>query len=118
MSRIAKRLADMYAPSIRGGTVQQRLEAIQQLFDERQLPVEVADEDGVPTLQVLACPYPDLAEQDRGVCSMEKLLFTELLGETVKLSECRLDGANCCTFETKGQGVETWSISPVDEGKT
>jgi len=30
---------------------------------------------------------------------MEKTLFSNLLMEDVKLTACRLDGANCCTFE-------------------
>jgi predicted ArsR family transcriptional regulator len=52
-------------------------------------------------LTALACPYPELAEQDRGICAVEKLVFSELLGEKVRLTECRLDGAsNCCRFET------------------
>ena len=44
-------------------------------------------------------PIPELAEQDRTVCSMERMMFSELLGENVRLSDCRLDGHNCCTFE-------------------
>ena len=49
-------------------------------------------------LSALACPYPELAKADRGVCTMEKLMLSEILGENVRLSECRLDGATCCTF--------------------
>ena len=49
-------------------------------------------------LTALACPYPELAKLDRSVCTMEKLMLSEILGENVRLSECRLDGANCCTF--------------------
>jgi predicted ArsR family transcriptional regulator len=41
-----------------------------------------------------------LAEQDRGVCAMENMVFTELVGEKVKLSECRLDGGTLCRFQT------------------
>jgi predicted ArsR family transcriptional regulator len=54
-------------------------------------------------LRAAACPYPDLAEQDRTVCSMERLMVSELLGEKVRLSECRLDGQSCCTFEPVGR---------------
>jgi predicted ArsR family transcriptional regulator len=32
------------------------------------------------------------------VCTMEKLMLSEILGNSVRLSECRLDGASCCTF--------------------
>ena len=53
----------------------------------------------LPLLQARACPYPDLAEQDRSVCSMERMMFSELVGENLRLSNCRLDGHNCCTFE-------------------
>jgi predicted ArsR family transcriptional regulator len=52
-------------------------------------------------LTALACPYPDLAEQDRGICAVEKMMFTEMLGTPVRLTECRLDGAStCCRFQT------------------
>jgi DeoR family suf operon transcriptional repressor len=54
----------------------------------------------LPILSVWACPYPQLAEMDRGICSLEKMLLTDLLGTRVKLTECRLDGGNCCRFQT------------------
>ncbi|HCP84927.1 MAG TPA: hypothetical protein DIT88_11045 [Planctomycetaceae bacterium] len=50
-------------------------------------------------ISVGACPYPELAEQDPSVCSMERMLISEILGETVRLSQCRLDGGCDCTFE-------------------
>ena len=37
-----------------------------------------------PTLTAHACPYPKLAEQDRAICKMEEMLFTELLGRRWK----------------------------------
>ena len=73
---------------------------------ERNVPFTVErrfSPDGAALLPVLtaeACPYPELAEQDRGICAVEKMMFSELLGEKVRLSECRLDGASCCRFET------------------
>lgn len=62
------------------------------------------------TLNVLACPYPELAEHDRGICAVENLMLTELLGERVKLTECRLDGSDCCRFQTAASQV----IMPVE----
>lgn len=52
----------------------------------------------LPILTALACPYPELAEQDRGICAMERMLFSELVGQDVRLAECRLDGDQCCRF--------------------
>jgi predicted ArsR family transcriptional regulator len=53
----------------------------------------------LPILQVSDCPYPDLAEADRGICAVEKMLFSRLLSTDVQLTQCRLDGATCCQFE-------------------
>jgi predicted ArsR family transcriptional regulator len=71
-----------------------------ELFREREVPFEVDRSNPLlPVLTALACPYPDLAEQDRSVCSMERMMFSELLGENMRLSSCRLDGEKCCSFE-------------------
>lgn len=99
LQRLSRRLATQYADQIRGETVEERMESLATLFRERQIPFEVERSHELPLLRATACPYPDLAEQDRSVCSMERLLFSELLGTNVRLSDCRLDGHNCCTFE-------------------
>jgi predicted ArsR family transcriptional regulator len=76
------------------------MEAVVELFREREVPFEVDRSNPLlPVLTALACPYPDRAEQDRSVCSMERMMFSELLGENVRLSSCRLDGEKCCSFE-------------------
>lgn len=102
LKRIVGRLAEVYRDQVSGETLEERMTSLVGVMAERDVPFEVTtSEDGqLPVLTALACPYPDLAEQDRGVCSMEKMLFTEILGEGMKLSACRLDGENCCTFET------------------
>jgi predicted ArsR family transcriptional regulator len=46
-----------------------------------------------------ACPDPELAEQDRGICILEKMLFSELVGQNLDLTQCRLDGGSCCQFQ-------------------
>jgi len=50
-------------------------------------------------LRAVTCPYPELADQDRSICAMERLLFAEVLGTNVRLSGCRLEGNSECTFE-------------------
>jgi len=101
IQRIARRMADVYADSIEGETIEAKMESIAGLFSERRIPfsVEISSETSLPILTALVCPYPELAEQDRSVCSMERILFSEILGEQVSLTKCRLDGENCCTFE-------------------
>ena len=100
LERLSGRLASEYGGSLPGETLNQRLESLADLFSERSLQFTVDKSGGKPTLQVLSCPYPDLSEKDRSICALEGLLFSELAGERLKLTQCRLDGQGCCTFES------------------
>lgn len=100
LQRISGRLAESYASEIRGRNLGEKMESLAKAFSDRRMPFEVDYSKDLPVLAATACPYPDLAEQDRSICSMERMMFSELLGENVHLSNCRLDGGGCCTFET------------------
>lgn len=107
LKRIAKSLAAGYADSVQGESVGDRMRQVAELLGRRGVAFEVDQSGEQPVLNALACPYPDLAEQDRSVCAMEKMLFSELLDRDLRLSDCRLDGASCCTFElTQIEGSE------------
>jgi predicted ArsR family transcriptional regulator len=98
LKRIADRFVARYRGKVNGDSLQDRMESVARLMGEREIPFEVDRSRELPVLSALACPYPELAKQDRSVCTMEKLMLSEVLGESVRLSECRLDGASCCTF--------------------
>jgi DeoR family transcriptional regulator, suf operon transcriptional repressor len=98
LKRIADRFVARYRNDVAGETLSERMRALAGVMGERQVPFAVDDSKSLPVLSALACPYPELAKADRGVCTMEKLMLSEILGEKVRLSECRLDGASCCTF--------------------
>jgi DeoR family transcriptional regulator, suf operon transcriptional repressor len=101
LQRLARAMAGAYRAEINGETVAERMQSVAEVFAERNVPLVVEQSGQLPVLTALACPYPELAEQDRGICAVEKLLFAELLGNPVKLTECRLDGAaTCCRFQT------------------
>jgi predicted ArsR family transcriptional regulator len=99
LARIASRLAETYVDQIQGETTQEKMKSLAEIFEQRQIPFDVDVIQELPVLTALACPYPTLAEQDRSVCAMERMMFEEMLGEMVKLAHCRLDGSTCCTFE-------------------
>lgn len=130
LKRLSERMANEYRSQIQGNTLEERFESVAALFGNRNIPLSVdyvgtnlpiktpnlagntstsaaaanvevvQSSPELPILSVWACPYPQLAEQDRGICSLEKMLLTDLLGTRVKLTECRLDGGNCCRFQT------------------
>jgi DeoR family transcriptional regulator, suf operon transcriptional repressor len=98
LKRIAGRLVEKYRDKVVGESLDERMNGLAQLMGEREILFEVKVSGELPVLNALACPYPELAKVDRGVCTMEKLMLSEILGAKVNLSECRLDGASCCTF--------------------
>lgn len=100
LQRIAKTLAGLSGGRLSGNTTEERMQGVSALMAQRDVPFTVERNGALPVLTAVSCPYPDLAEQDRGVCAMEKMLFSEMVGENLRLSECRLDGASCCRFET------------------
>ncbi len=100
LQRLSSRMAAMYADKVHGSSTEERMNSVSAMFADRNVPFVVEQIGRLPVLTALACPYPQLAEQDRGICSLEKMMFSELLGEKVRLTDCRLDGAACCRFET------------------
>lgn len=100
LQRLAKTMAGMYREQVTGTTTTERLHDISRIFSQRDVPFEVDSTGSLPVLKALACPYPDLAEQDRGICALEKMMISELAGSGLKLASCRLDGDTCCRFES------------------
>ena len=103
LKRVAKALAKGYFNQITGRTPEERMKSLSDLLAERRVPfsVEGGTADEQPTLTAHACPYPKLAEQDRTICKVEEMLFTELLGQAVEMKSCRLDGDCDCQFQAK-----------------
>lgn len=106
IKRVAERLASRYTDQVGGEDLAQRMRELVKLMGEREVPVDVDESGGLPVLTMLACPYPQLAQQDRSICAVEKVMISEVLGQGVRLSECRLDGGGCCSFEPSKADVE------------
>lgn len=100
LTRVAQGFAEQYAGRVAGETMAERMQSVSELLAERDVPFEVDRSGSLPILTARDCPYPQLAEEDRGICAVEKMLFSELLQEDVRLTQCRLDGHSCCQFET------------------
>lgn len=100
LQRLAKTMAQMYRPLVDGLSTSERMRAVADLFADRGIPMEVDESSQLPVLRALECPYPELAEQDRGICAMEQMMLSELLESDVRLSLCRLDGGTCCEFQS------------------
>ena len=99
LRRIARALAAGYANKIQGDTPEDRMHSLAELLTQRRIPVSVEQSGQGAILTEHACPYPKLAEQDSGICSVERMMFSELLGQNVELTQCRLEGGTECRFQ-------------------
>jgi len=95
---IAGALKALYANAIHGTTLKARMESLRELLEKRRVRCKVETLGGGPTFTLHDCPYPDLADVDSTICQVETMLFSQLLGDEVVLSQCRLDGHACCQF--------------------
>lgn len=101
LGRIGSALAETYRQQVTGSGPTDRLESVAAILREREICCTVApagQHGPLPVLTTHACPYPDLAEQDRGICAAERVMLQELVGTNVRLADCRLDGGTVCRF--------------------
>ncbi len=100
--RITDRMAEMYRSQITGDAWEGRLVQLGSILHGRGVEAEVTRQgDESPILKQHSCPYFALAETDRTVCAMERKMFEKVLGHSLRLSQCRLDGHRSCDFEAK-----------------
>lgn len=108
LGRIGSGLAALVDAEVEGTSPEERLASAADLLRRRRVAVEFRDgavepagDDGRPgpsSLVSHSCPYHGLAETDRGICAAERVMIEEVVGAPVRLSECRLDGGDCCRF--------------------
>jgi DeoR family transcriptional regulator, suf operon transcriptional repressor len=99
LRRIARALAAGYRNQIQGATPAERMESLGRLLSERRIPVSVENSNEKTVLTTHACPYPNLADRDQDVCSVERMMFSDLIGQNVELTKCRLQGGGECQFQ-------------------
>jgi predicted ArsR family transcriptional regulator len=113
---VAKRLGRRFAERSTAdqvddeGGLDERMRRLAQQLAQRRIATRVVFDNqpaagletaaGLPVLDVPACPYPALrdATEDRSMCQLEAAIFSEALGQPVRLSSCLLDGDSVCRF--------------------
>lgn len=100
IGRLGTALAGLHRNDVAGALPAERLGSVAEIMRRRDIAcaVDAQPGAGLPVLTSYACPYPDLAEEDRGICAAERTMIESLVGSPVRLSECRLDGDACCRF--------------------
>ncbi len=102
-TRVTDRLAEIYRSQVSGQEWEGRLVQLTNLLHDRGVEAEVARDAGgvIPVLRQHSCPYYELAEADPAICALERKMFEKVLGRSLRLSQCRLDGDRFCDFQAK-----------------
>lgn len=96
LDAVGARLAEQYRGQISGTELAERLAELRGALEARGIPVEVHDSG--ESFQVFACPYLDVAQQHAGVCTMERRMIEQVLGETIALEGTIREGRRSCHF--------------------
>jgi predicted ArsR family transcriptional regulator len=102
-TRVTDRLAEIYRCQVSDDEWEGRLVQLTNVLHDRGVEAEVAKDAvaAIPILRQHSCPYYELAEADRAICALERKMFEKVLGRSLRLSQCRLDGDRFCDFEAK-----------------
>ena len=99
LGRVGSRLAAQYAQSVESVVLRERVEQLVAALYARGVLADIeTDGEDVIVLQTYNCPYHELAQEHRDICSMDEQLMREVLGSEVNLSECMMDGHHRCSF--------------------
>jgi predicted ArsR family transcriptional regulator len=99
LGRVSQRLAGEYAGAMAGTDIAARLGELRALLEQRGVPTEVAPAgDG---LRLFACPYYDVAQAHPQVCSMERHMIEQVLGQKLDQQTSMREGAHSCHFSLR-----------------
>lgn len=83
-----------------------RLSRARQLVDllrQEGILVDVQVDGDRLRIHERTCPFVDVANDQRTICTVERQMMTVVLGATVEATACRLDGCAGCTFEIRAE---------------
>ncbi len=102
LDAISQKMGHMYNQLLPKGSLAERIFAMVQVLNERNVPTRVAQLGNLPVIEVQACPFPDLMDdtQNRSICELEQQVFSEAIGQPLELSCCRLDGHQSCQYRS------------------
>ena len=113
VGRIRDAFIQRYGKVVTGASLPERVEQLREALSDRGFDVEVDDSHELPILRENSCPYHELAQADPMICELEQQVFQQVLGVPVSLTECCLDGHNCCEFQAGEPNIHGVTPEPV-----
>jgi DeoR family suf operon transcriptional repressor len=105
LERVSSRLADRYADRVTSEVLSHRVEQMAGVLNQQGILTDVlAQDENTIILKTYNCPYHELAQEHREICEMDQDMLQRVLGSSVSLSACLMDGDGGCSFVVKRNG--------------
>ncbi len=98
LNRVGSRLAIKYGEQLRGTRLGERVRDLVSVMDDRGILTDLHTTADGYLLKSYNCPYHELAQEHREICTMEKTMMAVALEADVELTQCMMDGHRGCEF--------------------
>lgn len=100
LQRVTQQIASHYCSQITAKKPEDRLlQFVDLLTAEGGLIDAVTDDDGRILIYRRSCPFANMVDDQRSVCSIDLEMLSTVVGRPVRRIQCRHEGAPCCQFE-------------------
>jgi predicted ArsR family transcriptional regulator len=96
--QIAEDLVTEYAHDVKGLSMEDRLDLVQDLLAQEGFTVEWEKKDDSYHIHETSCPYYQVGMKHPEVCTVDQTLISKMLALPVNKVQCILDGSAHCTY--------------------
>ena len=98
LRRVAVRLAERYQDRVEGKDLPARVDEVARIIEEDGCLVDTAFQDGAYFIYRYTCPFPNVAIDHAGLCSLHEEFVRRLLQADARLISCIIRGDRSCTY--------------------
>ena len=95
---VATGLADQHEEQLKGLSVEERLNVLQDLLADEGFVVEWEKKDNQYLIHEITCPYLQVGQNHPEVCTVDQTLISKMLAVPANKVQCILSGAAHCTY--------------------
>lgn len=101
--QMAEDLASEYASDIKGLSLEERLDFVQDMLAEEGFTVEWEKKDGQYNIHEITCPYYQVGVAHPEICTMDQTLISKMLALPASRVQCILNGDTRCTYVVQAE---------------
>lgn len=106
-SQVGEDLASQYANDIKGLSIEERLDFVQDILVQEGFTVEWEKKDGQYQIHETSCPYYQIGIAHPEVCAVDQTLISKMLALPTHKVQCILNGNTHCTYVVEPAAVKT-----------